>query len=212
MILDHDGPLFLRATTCGRTSHRPLFHRYRRFELLVTAQRYHADKHSMRKILRIIDSVNERVGAVSSWLLLALIVIILYEVIARYVFNSPTTWVFGSFRMISAALIVFGWAYAQRYNSHIRVDILYTRFSPRKKALIDVTGTGFLFLPLFGTFIALAGLSVWRAYLFYISRPGGLPTNLIYQIVILIGLCLFFLQFLARFIRDFYILFKGRTQ
>jgi len=167
----------------------------------------------MRKILHAIDSVNEQVGAISSWLLLALIVVILWEVIARYVFNAPITWGFNSFRLISGALIVFGWAYAQRYNSHIRVDILYTRFSPRKKALVDVIGTGLLFLPLFGTFVGLAGRSVLRAYLFYMTHgQGSIPINLLYLTIILIGLCFFFLQFLARFVRDFHILFKGETQ
>ena len=167
----------------------------------------------MRKILHISDSVNERVGSISSWLLLALIVVILYEVIARYVFNNPTTWVFSSFRMISGALIVMGWAYAQRYNSHIRVDIFYSRFSLRKKALIDVIGTGLFFIPVFGAFIVLAGVSVGHAYLFYMARQlGSFPTDLTYKIIILIGLCLFFLQFAARFTRDFYTLIKGRLQ
>jgi len=93
------------------------------------------------------------------------------------------------------------------------VDILYTRFSPRKKALVDVIGTGLFFLPLFGAFIGLVWSQVQRTYLFYIgSHGGGLPSSLLYQIAILIGLSLFFLQFLARFIRDFYILFKGGTQ
>jgi len=165
----------------------------------------------MRKILHIIDSVNERIGSISSWLLLVLIVVILYEVISRYVFNKPTTWVFNSFRLIDGAIIVLGWAYAQRHNSHIRVDILYTRLSLRQKALIDVIGTGLFFLPLFGIFIRLSGSSAWNAYLFYMARQqGSIPSNLMYQIVILIGLCLFFLQFVARFTRDFHTLLKGR--
>ena len=213
MIRDHNGSLFLCAAPYGRTSCRPFFHRHRRFEPLATARRYHADKHSMRKILRIIDSVNERAGAISSWLLLVLIVVILWEVIARYVFNAPTTWGFNSFRMLNGALIVFGWAYAQRYNSHIRVDILYTRFSPRKKALVDVIGTSLLFLPLFGTFVVLAGRSVLRSYGFYMTHgQGSIPTNPLYLTLIFIGLCLFFLQFLARFVRDFHTLSKGETQ
>lgn len=167
----------------------------------------------MRKILHTIDSVNERVGAISGWLVLALIVVILWEVIARYVFNKPTNWGLNTFRMISGALVVLGWAYAQRHNSHVRVDLLYTRFSPRKKALVDVIGTGLLFLPLFGTFVVLAGRSVLHAYLFYMAQhQGSIPTNLLYLIIIFIGLCLFFLQFLAQFVRDFHILFKGGTQ
>jgi len=165
----------------------------------------------MKKLLHIVDLINERIGSISSWLVLVLIIVILYEVIARYVFNKPTVWGFNTFRMISGALIVLGWAYAQRYNSHIRVDILYTRFSLRKKAFVDVIGTGLIFLPLFGAFILLVVLQVQRTYLFYIGlHGGGLPTNLIYQILILIGLCLFFLQFAARFIRDIYILVNGR--
>lgn len=166
----------------------------------------------MRKILHIIDSINERVGAISSWLVLVLITVILYEVIARYVFGSPTAWGLGTFRMINGALIVLGWAYAHRHNSHIRVDIFYTRFSLRKKALVDVIGAGLIFLPLFGAFTILAGSYVQRAYLYYVARPAGLPANLLYQIMILIGLCFFFLQFAARFIRDLYILVKGRPQ
>jgi len=168
----------------------------------------------MRKLLHIIDSINERIGSISSWLLLLLVITILYEVIARYVFNKPTTWGFNSFRMISAVLAVFGWAYAQRYNSHIRVDILYTRFSLRQKALVDVIGTGFLFLPLFASFIILVAQNVKGAYRSYVtlSHLSGIPTSVIYQSLILIGLCLFWLQFLARFMRDIYILLKGRPQ
>jgi len=165
----------------------------------------------MRKILHIIDSVNERIGSISSWLLLALIAVILYEVISRYIFNRPTTWVFNSFRMIDGALIVLGWAYAQRHNSHIRVDIIYTRLSLRKKALIDVIGTGIFFIPLFGAFIRLSASSVWSAYVLYMARhQGSIPTALMYQTIILIGLSLFFLQFVAQFTRDFHILLKGR--
>jgi len=167
----------------------------------------------MRKILHVIDAINERAGAISSWLLLVLITVILYEVIARYVFNKPTTWGFGTLRMISGAIVVLGWAYAQRYKSHIRVDILYTRFSLRKKAFVDVIGTSLLFLPLFATFTVLVGLDIKRSYWSYttLRHMSGIPTNLIYEAIILIGLCLFFLQFLATLIRDIHTLIKGKS-
>jgi TRAP-type mannitol/chloroaromatic compound transport system permease small subunit len=166
----------------------------------------------MRKILHVIDTVNERAGSISSWLVAALIAVILYEVIARYVFNAPTTWGFNTLRMLGGAIVVLGWVYAQRHNSHIRVDVFYVRFSPRKKALIDVIGTGVFFFPLFGAFIVLASSSVWQTLLgiVTVSYQVNLPTNLLYKIIIFMGFCLFFLQFVARFIRDVYILAKGR--
>jgi len=168
----------------------------------------------MRKILRVIDYVNERVGSISSWLILILIAVILYEVIARYVFNRPTTWSFNTFCMISGALIVLGWAYVQRHDSHIRVDVIYLHLSLRKKAFIDVIGTGLFFFPLFGALTVIAGSVMWQTWLRFapsISSHLSLPpTKLLYQITVVIGLCLFFLQFTARFIRDVYILIKGR--
>lgn len=168
----------------------------------------------MKKILRGIDSVNEQAGSISSWLVAALIVVILYEVVARYVFNAPTTWAFGTFRMLGGAIVVLGWAYAQWHNSHVRVDVFYIHFSPRKRALVDVIGTGLFFFPLFAVFIKFAGSSIWHTSLAFTlgmtSYPGKPSVNLLYTTVILIGLCLFFLQFVARFIRDVYILAKGR--
>jgi TRAP-type mannitol/chloroaromatic compound transport system permease small subunit len=168
----------------------------------------------MRKILHAIDSVNEKAGSISSWLVAVLIAIILYEVISRYVFNAPTPWAFGTFRMVGGAIIVMGWAYAQLHNSHVRVDVFYIRFSPRKRALIDVIGTGIFFFPLFGAFIARAGSSTWHTWLAFVvsitSYHLKSPVNLLYQTIILVGLCLFFLQFVARFIRDVYILARGK--
>lgn len=166
----------------------------------------------MRKILRVIDSVNERVGSVSSWLVAILIIVILYEVIARYVFNSPANWAFGTFRLLGGAIIVLGWAYAQLHNSHVRVDIFYTRLSPRKRALIDVIGTGILFFPLFGAFIKLAGSWWWQPFLTdkLMALSFWYSPSTLYKIIVLIGLCLFFLQFVAQFARDVYTLSRGR--
>lgn len=168
----------------------------------------------MPKILHAIDSVNERAGSISSWLVAALVAVILYEVIARYVFNAPTTWGFGTMRMLGGAIVVMGWVYAQRHNSHIRVDIFYIRLSPRRKALIDVIGTGLFFFPLFGGFIVLAGESMWHTLLILmgVGPQEKSAVDLLYRIIIFTGLCLFFLQFVARFIRDVHILARGRPQ
>ncbi len=105
----------------------------------------------MRKALRITDSINSTAGSLSSWLVIAMIIVILWEVIARYVFNSPTTWAFDGMRLIGGAMIVIGWAYAQLHNAHIRVDVFYTHFSARKKALVDILGSILFFFSLIGS-------------------------------------------------------------
>jgi TRAP-type mannitol/chloroaromatic compound transport system permease small subunit len=166
----------------------------------------------MKRILHAIDAINERMGLISSWLVAILIFVILYEVIARYVFNSPTQWAFGTFTKLGGAIVVMGWAYAQRHNSHVRMDIFYVRFSARKRAFIDIIGTALFFFPIFAYFINFTGASLWGSLLTYV--PGTIryqadPIRVVYLTIVLLGLCLFFLQFVARFIRDIYPLTRG---
>jgi TRAP-type mannitol/chloroaromatic compound transport system permease small subunit len=166
----------------------------------------------MRKVLRIIDSINEAIGSLSSWLIIAMVIVILFEVIARYVFNSPTTWAFGSMRLIGGAIIVLGWAYAQLHNSHIRVDVFYTHFSARQKALVDILGSILFFFPLLG---ALTWLVISRTVESFLLTGQILtfsfwcsPSSL-YGLVIMIGLSLTCLQFIAQLARDIHTLAKG---
>jgi TRAP-type mannitol/chloroaromatic compound transport system permease small subunit len=169
----------------------------------------------MRKVLRAIDAFNEKAGSISSWLIVILVVVILIEVISRYVFNAPTRWAFGSFRMLGGGIVVLGWAYAQRHNSHIRMDIIYNRFTVRTRAIIDVFGTGLFFFPLFTYFIIRIANSLWgRILAGQILSPntgGAPPSAMLYNIIVLIGLLLFFLQFTAQFTRDLYTMAKGTT-
>ena len=167
----------------------------------------------MRKTLRIIDSINEKIGALASWLVIAMVIVILYEVIARYVFNAPTTWAFSSMRFIGGAAIVLGWAYAQLHNAHIRVDIFYTNFSARKKALVDVLGSILFFFPLIGAFtyvVISRELQVLMAGRLLTFSFWSSPSSL-YSVVIMLGLCLTCLQFTAQLARDIHTLIKGRA-
>lgn len=164
----------------------------------------------MRKILRAIDRTNDRAAAVASWLVALLVAAILFEVISRYVFNAPTSWGLGSFRMLGGGIVALGWAYAQRLDSHIRVDILYIRFPHRARAVINLIGSAAFFFPIFGYFIMTTAVSVWGdlldGQLFAVSTGGAPTLALPYQMVILIGLSLFYLQFAAHFVRDLYTL------
>lgn len=96
--------------------------------------------------LRWIDTINGYVGEyVSYWALLAVFVYY-YEVVARYVFNSPTNWVHESMFLMFGMQYVLSGAFGYRDDSHVRVDILYARLSPRGKAACDVFTSIFFFI------------------------------------------------------------------
>lgn len=88
---------------------------------------------------------------VAYWCVIAVFVYY-YEVLARYVFNSPTNWAHESmFLMFGMQYLICG-AHAYLTDSHVRVDVFYARFSRRKKALADIA-TSFFFFVFAGTLL-----------------------------------------------------------
>jgi len=82
---------------------------------------------------------------VAFWSIIAVFVYY-YEVIVRYVFNSPTNWAHESmFLMFGMQYLVAG-AYAMLTESHVRVDIFYAKMPPRGKAFVDLLTSVFFFI------------------------------------------------------------------
>lgn len=102
----------------------------------------------MKKIIRIIDSITDRIGKLASWLTLLLIFTLVYEVISRHLFNKPTFWSYDMSYMLGGAAAFLGIAWVQRNNGHVRVDIFYEKLSERNRAILDLTLTLLLLLPL----------------------------------------------------------------
>jgi TRAP-type mannitol/chloroaromatic compound transport system permease small subunit len=82
---------------------------------------------------------------VSYWAVIAVIVYY-YEVVARYVFNSPTNWAHeGMYLMFGMQYLIAG-AFAMLTDAHVKVDVFYANWSPMRKALVDLFTSIFFFL------------------------------------------------------------------
>ena len=95
---------------------------------------------------RLVSRMNGLAGEfVAYWSLIAVIVYY-YEVIARYVFNSPTNWAHeGMFLMFGMQYLLAG-GYVLRESAHVRVDVFYMHFSNRTKAIVDLITSVFFFI------------------------------------------------------------------
>ncbi len=82
---------------------------------------------------------------VSYWAVIAVFVYY-YEVIARYVFDSPTNWAHESMYLMFGMQYLIAGAYAMLTEAHVRVDIFYANFSPRRKAITDLLTSVFFFI------------------------------------------------------------------
>lgn len=101
----------------------------------------------LRKIVAILDTPGRIVGKTAAWLIVPMVGALVYEVVARYVFNSPTTWAYDATYMFYGALFMLGAAYTLGQDRHVRADFLFNVLSPRWQGIIDGVMIVFLFFP-----------------------------------------------------------------
>lgn len=99
----------------------------------------------MRGFLYTIDKTSEYAGKAVWFLVIVVTVVLLREVIARYIFNSPSIWAYEVSQQLCAMYYLIGGAYCLRYKGHIAVDILKNRFSIRGRAILDIITSTFFF-------------------------------------------------------------------
>jgi C4-dicarboxylate transporter DctQ subunit len=93
-----------------------------------------------------------RLGIALSWAFGVVVVLTAFEVVMRYVFNSPTIWVHDVSIALSAICFVIGGAYALQADQHIRINVLAELVPPRRKRWVD-------FFCHVATFVFLAALT-----------------------------------------------------
>ena len=108
-------------------------------------------------VIRAIDGITKWTGYVFTLLVAPLIVANVVEVFMRYVMNSPTSWALDVTTMSFGALFMLGAAYALLKGAHVRTDMLWEKFSDRKKGIIDSVTYLLFFLP---SMAILFGISV----------------------------------------------------
>ena len=111
----------------------------------------------MQNLLLFIDKVSTWIGQFFSWLIVALTLMISWEVFSRYVLDNPHAWAFDVMSMMYGSLFMMAGAYTLSKNGHVRGDVLYGFFPPRLQAWLDLALYILFFIP--GVF-ALA----WAGY------------------------------------------------
>jgi len=106
----------------------------------------HDDSREPYTFNRAISHINAFAGEfVAYWSIIAVFVYY-YEVIARYVFNSPTNWAHEAMFLMFGMQYLIAGGFCLRENAHVRVDVIYTQLSKRTKAIMDVVTSLFFFI------------------------------------------------------------------
>ena len=101
----------------------------------------------MQKLLLTIDKISTWIGQFFSWLIVALTLMISWEVFSRYVLDAPHPWEFDVMSMMYGSLFMMAGAYPLSKNGHVRGDVLYGFFPPRLQAWLDLVLYILFFIP-----------------------------------------------------------------
>ena len=156
----------------------------------------------MERVLRAVDRVSEWVGRTSSWLMLLVVAVVLWEVVMRYVFAAPTEWATETMIMGCGLCYVLGGPWTTKENRHMRMELLYDRLPPRWKLIMDAGTFGFTALYLGFLLWSTAGYA-WSS-IRIAERSGSSWNPYVFPVkaALLVGVFLVLLQVSARFIRD----------
>ncbi len=101
----------------------------------------------MQRFLLGIDKLSNLFGRLFSWLIVALTLLISWEVYSRYILNRPHAWALDVQIMMYGTLFMMAGAYTLAQNNHVRGDVLYGFFRPRTQAWVDFILYIVFFLP-----------------------------------------------------------------
>ena len=101
----------------------------------------------MQNLLLFIDKISTWIGQFFSWLIVALTLLISWEVFSRYVLDNPHPWAFDVMSMMYGSLFMMAGAYTLSKNGHVRGDVLYGFFPPRLQAWLDLILYILFFIP-----------------------------------------------------------------
>ena len=104
-----------------------------------------------------LDNFAEKTGRLIAWLTVAIVLVTFTVVVLRYLFNTGSIALQESITYLHATLFMLGAAWTLKQDGHVRVDIFYSKQTPRTRAWTDLLGTLLLLFPVCG-FILFSSL------------------------------------------------------
>ena len=147
----------------------------------------------LRALLHTLDNISEWSGKVISFLIYLIMLVVLWEIIARTFFRAPTIWAHELSTFLFGSIAILAGAYVLRHGAHVNVDIISVRLSLRMRAIVDIVT--------FTLFFLFCGALIWM--LLERTQSSWAPPIYPIKLMVPLGGSLLMLQGLAKFIRDF---------
>ena len=156
---------------------------------------------AIRSYVRYVDAVNRVVGRFAMYMIYAMMGLLLYSAITK-TFFLPAIWTLELAQFSMAAYYLLGGGYSMQLDSHVRMDLVYGRWSSKGKGFAD-SMTSF-FLVFYLVFLLYGSFSSTEYALQYgeTSYSSWSPYMAPIKIIMAFGIVLMLLQAIAIFFRD----------
>ncbi len=161
--------------------------------------------------MRALDGISIWSGKAVSWLILPMCSVLVYEVVVRYIFNSPTIWAGDLSLLIYGGYFMLGAAYTLQRQMHIRTDFLYRNWTQRTQCLVDIALYVILYFPAMGMFMWLSWEFAFKSILQQekIVTSPWMPVVYPLKITIPLATLLLLLQGVSEVLKSFYTMRTG---
>ena len=158
----------------------------------------------MKQISHIIDLFNEKIGVLTSYLAIPLILITFFVAFMRYALDFGSIAIQEITIYLHALIFTVGASYTLKNNMHVRIDIFYNKFSNNLKKNINLFGTIFFLLPSCVLIFTTSFNYVISSIMLLESskEAGGLPILYILKSYILLMVFSLFLQGISEIIKN----------
>ena len=157
---------------------------------------------AVKAFVRAVEKMNKIVGKFSMYLVFMMMGILLYEPVARNLFGKSSIWAVEMAQFTMAAYYLLGGGYSMILKGHVRMDLLYGRWSEKKKAKVDAVTS--LFLIFYLVFLLIGAYSSIEYAVMYgqKNRSAWAPYMAPIKIIMGTGVLLMLLQSIATFFKD----------
>jgi TRAP-type mannitol/chloroaromatic compound transport system permease small subunit len=164
--------------------------------------------------MRRVTALNSVIARVASICVPLLVLTLVYEVIARYVFNAPTLWSYDTSYFLNSILVMMGAGYTLSRRGHIAVDVIYARYPTRIKEAFDLAWSLLILLPMLCALIWVLWPNLLQSWASGERAASGtwLPVLYPFKTWVLAGFVLLLLQALVQTLESLLRLIGANTQ
>jgi len=165
---------------------------------------------NIERLIRVTEALSKVTGRVATYLVFALMLVMTYEVIARYLFGSPTDWGPELSGWLMTGFVALGGAYCLIKGKHVNVDMVYMHLSDKAKAYSRIITFFITFLFLY-YFVTLSWTELIDAVT-EMQTSGSVWNPVMWPVrgCIFVGVLMMIIQATAYFIRDVYFVVTGK--